>query len=180
MTDSSLISEIDARQLSGGIKDLEEDICDTRLDVDFRENAFVLFAWLTKALVVRSAPEGIQQCQEIIDWIAQGILPDKASAAIETIVTEEPNGYLTKKTFCVVKVCDFTYSRKRCCTNKNFFINAYQNCWLGLKVLHLVCDCKLTRLESQKCYLITMSHFLKNVPKQILVNEAPKVGFNQF
>ncbi|KAI8637654.1 Dos2-interacting transcription regulator of RNA-Pol-II-domain-containing protein [Parasitella parasitica] len=116
------------------------------------KNALLIYLWITKALVLRTHALGYELTTRVIEWCGS----DTAADA--------PQGF------------DILIGDDQLALNKNTFATTtilYKQRFFSFCLPKLVDGFRSAQDDVKPNYLIALSHVLKNVPKQILLNELP-------
>ncbi|KAL9559611.1 hypothetical protein PS6_000706 [Mucor atramentarius] len=116
------------------------------------KNALQVYLWITKALVLRTHALGYELTTRVIEWCGNNTAP------------EAPQGF------------DILIGDDELALNKNTFATTtilYKQRFFSFCLPKLVEGFRSADDDVKPNYLIALSYVLKNVPKQILLNELP-------
>ncbi|CAO3642299.1 unnamed protein product [Mucor fragilis] len=116
------------------------------------KNALQVYLWITKALVLRTHALGYELTTRVIEWCGNKTAP------------EAPQGF------------DILIGDDELALNKNTFATTtilYKQRFFSFCLPKLVDGFRSAEDDVKPNYLIALSYVLKNVPKQILLNELP-------
>ncbi|ORX52808.1 ARM repeat-containing protein [Hesseltinella vesiculosa] len=117
------------------------------------QNSLMVYAWITKALIMKGQALGYQLTDKLIEWCAASLKHMQVPEAFDVLLDEDHLA-LNKACFATVSI-------------------------LYRQRLFSYCLPKLLKCIQENSddikhnYLIALSYLLKNVPKQILLNELP-------
>ncbi|KAJ3050197.1 mms19 nucleotide excision repair [Rhizophlyctis rosea] len=121
-----------------------------------RRHLLVFYIWIIKALILRAHNAGYALSLDVIHLLAHTGLGRDAGHGFGIIVADLEDGTLTKEAFAVTRLL---YKQR-------FF-----NYCLPL----LVDGFHAAAPELKQYYLLALSHLLRNIPQQILLNEIPRL-----
>ncbi|KAI8148945.1 Dos2-interacting transcription regulator of RNA-Pol-II-domain-containing protein [Fennellomyces sp. T-0311] len=118
-------------------------------------NALDIYLWATKALVLRAHALGYKMTDAVISWCANTNLGKEASQGFDIIIGDDDLA-LNKGAFAIMTIL-------------------YKQRFFAACLPKLVDGFRTSSNDIKHNYLIALSYLLKNVPKQILLNELPPV-----
>ncbi|KAJ3034783.1 mms19 nucleotide excision repair [Rhizophlyctis rosea] len=124
--------------------------------VDSRRNVLMVYLWTIKALVLRAHPAGYNLSLDVITLLSHPDLGREAGDGFAVIVSDTPDGTLTKEAFAVTRLL--------------FKQRFFNHC-----LPRLVEGFHTAPSEVKQYYLLALSHLLRNIPQQILLNEVPRL-----
>lgn len=89
--------------------------------IDERQDIILLYAWITKAIVLNpshNSLDGMSMMSDILSLHNDSDICKTVPKAIDIIICDDSNGYLSKDSFCKISVCfirfifRFSISRK--------------------------------------------------------------------
>ncbi|KAI9256906.1 Dos2-interacting transcription regulator of RNA-Pol-II-domain-containing protein [Sporodiniella umbellata] len=113
--------------------------------------ALEVYLWITKALLVRTHPLGYDLADRLIAWCGLGW--EGVPNGFDILLAEDPLA-LNKATFATLSIL-------------------YKQRFFSYSLPKLIQGYAAASDATKKNYLIALSYVLKNVPKQILLNELP-------
>ncbi|RUP43855.1 hypothetical protein BC936DRAFT_136627 [Jimgerdemannia flammicorona] len=152
---------------------------------------------ITKALVLRTHALGFEMTDSVIKLFGDPQVGKKASEGFNVIIGDDEL-VLNKASFAVIKVAQFNSDVTNqspsfsCCISNAFSITACQAWFLDssrrwtVRTMHLCCISKSNNLlfayfsdatDVKHNHLIALSYVLRNIPKQVLLNELPPLRF---
>ncbi|KAI7849449.1 Dos2-interacting transcription regulator of RNA-Pol-II-domain-containing protein [Circinella umbellata] len=120
-------------------------------------NALNIYLWVARALVLRSHALGYKMTDTIINWCADPTFGKQASQGFDIIIGDDELA-LNKAAFAIMTIL-------------------YKQRFFTACLPKLVDGFRSSPSNIKHNYLIALSYLLKNVPKQILLNELPPVCF---
>ncbi|SAM02494.1 hypothetical protein [Absidia glauca] len=118
-----------------------------------KHNALLIYVWITKALIMKTQTLGYQLADKLIDW-----------CSIPITEVETPQDF------------DILLGDDHLALNKSCFASItilYKQRFFSFCLPKLVNGFRSSNEDIKNNYLIALSYLLKNVPKQILLNELP-------
>ncbi|KAI9028306.1 Dos2-interacting transcription regulator of RNA-Pol-II-domain-containing protein [Phycomyces nitens] len=120
------------------------------------QNALCVYLWITKALIMRAHPKGYEFTDKIIGWCNDPSFNGQAPQGFDILIGGDSLA-LNKLSYCTMTIL----------YNQRFFSHCLPK---------LVNGFRTSNTDVKHNYLIALSYLLKNVPKQILLNELPPVS----
>ncbi|KAI9302458.1 Dos2-interacting transcription regulator of RNA-Pol-II-domain-containing protein [Cunninghamella echinulata] len=125
-----------------------------------RHNALLIYIWIAKALILKTQPLGYQLTDKIIEWCRVPLNQLEAPQGFDHLLCD-----------------DHLALTKTCFANSTIL---YKQRFFSYCLPKLVNGFRTTEDDIKHNYLIALSYLLKNIPKQILLNELPPVNFLNF
>ncbi|OAD79724.1 hypothetical protein PHYBLDRAFT_179221 [Phycomyces blakesleeanus NRRL 1555(-)] len=116
-------------------------------------SALCIYLWITKALIMRAHPKGYAFTDNIIGWCNDPSFNGQAPQGFDILISDDSLA-LNKLSYCTMTIL---YKQR-------FFSHCLPK---------LVNGFRTSNTDVKHNYLIALSYLLKNVPKQILLNELP-------
>ncbi|KAI9205008.1 Dos2-interacting transcription regulator of RNA-Pol-II-domain-containing protein [Polychytrium aggregatum] len=121
-----------------------------------RQHLILVYGWLTKGLVIKSSKLGYEMARDLLALIENQTLGLDAARALSIVVKESDDSILTKKAFCTVKPL---YKQR-------LFAEAVPKISSGFNA---------SGPGAKSNYLVALSYFLSNAPKQVLLGALPSL-----
>ncbi|KAG0191395.1 hypothetical protein DFQ28_000281 [Apophysomyces sp. BC1034] len=119
------------------------------------KNALLVYLWVAKALIMRAHAAGYELTDKVIQWCSDSDYSEQAPQGFEILVGDDSLA-LNKAAFATMTIL-------------------YKQRFFSHCLPRLVNGFRTTNEDVKHNYLIALSYLLKNVPKQILLDELPPV-----
>ncbi|KAI9471923.1 MAG: Dos2-interacting transcription regulator of RNA-Pol-II-domain-containing protein [Benjaminiella poitrasii] len=117
------------------------------------KNALEVYLWIAKALVLRTHVLGYELTNKVIQWCGDNIMGSQAPQGFSILIGDDELA-LNKNTFATTSIL-------------------YKQRFFAFCLPKLVERFRSAEDDIKPNYLIALSYVLRNVPKQILLNELP-------